>query len=77
MTGGQASDSETFGSRVRRLREDTGLTHSELGSLMCVHGQAVRYWESNRSHPRFTEYGKLADVLHTTVGYLLTGRAGG
>jgi transcriptional regulator with XRE-family HTH domain len=65
---------ETFGDRLKNCRIKKDLTQSELAGLM---GKAKYFtilnWELGKSEPSILEIKLLAQVLDTTVGYLVAG----
>lgn len=66
---------ETIGQRIRRLRDDTGLTQRELGHLLghpWTHHR-VTQWETDRNRPRVDDIPAVAAALHCSADYLLTG----
>lgn len=71
--GGQPTVSESVGQRIRRLRVEHGMTQRELAAAVgCGHNH-VSWWECNRQPPgpRFTR--RLAAVLNTTMGDIISG----
>lgn len=62
-----------FAQRVKRLREDRGLTQEELAASLGLTRPAVGRWESGRSKPRLDKLDQLAALLGTSAYYLLNG----
>ena len=61
------------GNLISKLREEKGLSQSELGSLLGVTNKAVSRWENGRGYPDTSLLLKLSDVLGITVDELLKG----
>jgi transcriptional regulator with XRE-family HTH domain len=51
------------GERIRRLREDAGLSRAELGRRIGVSGAAVGQWEKQANGVRPSNVEKVAEVL--------------
>ena len=64
----------TIGRRIAMLRKARGLTQEELAQRLDVSSQAVSKWENDVSCPDIAALPKLADVLHTTTDYILSGK---
>lgn len=61
------------GNLISKLREEKGLSQSELGSYIEVTNKAVSRWENGRGYPDTSILLKLAEVLEITVDELLKG----
>lgn len=61
----------TFGSRLKRLREDKGLTQEQLGKVLNVKKAAVSKYENENTSPDNATLCRLADFFSVTVDYLL------
>ena len=65
----------TFAEKIRELRNDKGLSQTELGKQVGVTLRTVRGWEIEGHFPRdHALYEKLAKVLGCEVSYLMTDR---
>ena len=64
----------TIGRRISQLRKEQGLTQEELAQSLDVSSQAVSKWENDVSCPDISLLPKLADTLHTTTDYILSGK---
>lgn len=64
----------TIGRRIAQLRKEQGMTQEELAQKLDVSSQAVSKWENDVSCPDISLLTQLADVLHTTTDYLLSGK---
>jgi transcriptional regulator with XRE-family HTH domain len=65
----------TIGRRIAQLRKEQGLTQEELAQKMDVSSQAVSKWENDVSCPDISLLPQLADTLHTTTDYILSGKS--
>lgn len=61
------------GNLISKLREEKGISQSELGCLLGVTNKAVSRWENGRGYPDTSLLIKLSDVLGITVDELLKG----
>jgi len=62
---------DTFGQRLKLLRNEKQLTGSELGKLLNVTKVAVSKWETNDRFPDKDVLIKLADTFDVTIDWLL------
>ena len=63
----------TFAEMIRELRNDKGISQTELGKAVGVTLRTVRGWEIEGRYPRNRDlYEKLAEVLGCDVAYLMT-----
>lgn len=62
---------DTFGFFLRDLREQNGLSQSQLGRLAGVSDKAVSKWENDTARPQSRLLYRLASVLGVTVDELL------
>lgn len=62
-----------IGNQIALLRKAKGLTQSELGERLHVTYQAVSKWECGESLPDISLLVDLANILQTSVDYLLMG----
>mgnify|MGYP001623148347 FL=1 len=67
MGNGQVFD---FGLRLRKLREEKGLSQEELGKRIGVSKGSIYRYESNVQVPSLDTAKKLAKVLGTTLDHL-------
>ena len=61
------------GATIRRLREDSGMTQSDLAARLCVSDKAVSKWETGRGLPDITLIEPLAAALGISVIELFSG----
>lgn len=61
------------GNQIAELRKAKGITQNELGERLGVSFQAVSKWERGETLPDTAILPDLANVLETTVDYILLG----
>lgn len=66
-------DMKLVGNQISMLRKQKGLTQNELGERLGISFQAVSKWERGETLPDTAILLDLAEVLETTVDYILTG----
>ena len=66
-------DLSTIGYQIQSLRKSKGYTQNQLGDLVGVSFQAVSKWERGETLPDIATFVTLAEVLDTTIDYLLHG----
>lgn len=66
-------DIKKVGYQIAELRKNKGLTQSDLGDRFGVSFQAVSKWERGETLPDTAIPVPLAEVLETTVDFILTG----
>lgn len=64
---------EKVGLQISELRKNKGLTQNDLGERLGVSFQAVSKWERGETLPDTAILPDLANVLETTVDYILSG----
>ena len=62
---------ETFGNRIRRLREEKNLKQEQVASVLRVNRKAVSHYENDIREPSFEILLKMADLYHVRTDYLL------
>jgi len=72
----QADDSEGFGSRIKRLRKESGLSMVDFANRFDVTKPTLWKWETERARPRQAVLRKLADHFGMSEQELLFGRQG-
>ena len=61
-----------FGDKLRKLREDAGMTQVELGQLIGVSERVLGYYESNDRFPKKQEtLQKISEVFHVSIDSLI------
>lgn len=62
----------TLGTRIKECRRKAGLSQEKVAELVGVSRQAVTKWEADQSAPNTDNLFKLAEILGTTVDFLIT-----
>lgn len=63
------------GAIIRKLREEKGMTQSELAGKLFVSDKTVSKWESGKGYPDISLLESIASVLCVSVTELLCGKA--
>lgn len=61
----------TLGERIKATRKDYKLTQKELAKILGIDHTTISKWESDIYEPDTDMLNKLADLLDTSVDYLL------
>lgn len=69
-----AGPHEMLGERIRRLREQIGISQRELARRAGVHEGDCSRWESQQNAVMFDVLPNLAKALEVSIDYLVTGR---
>ena len=64
---------QAIGKRIALLRQEKGLTQTELGNMIHQRREVVSYWENGSRDIKSGDIVLLADVLDTTCDYILRG----
>ncbi|WP_287497964.1 XRE family transcriptional regulator [Pandoraea sp. CB10b_02] len=59
--------------RIKALREKLSISMETLASTVGVSWQTVQQWENGKTAPQRKRLQAVADALHTTVDFLMTG----
>ena len=62
---------ESFQDRLRKAREDKGLSQTDLANRTGFQPSAISHFETARRAPSFENLKKLADALNVTIDFLL------
>lgn len=62
---------KVFGERLAELRREKHVTQKQLGEFLCVSGNTVHAWESDKQEPSLTALVALADYFDISLDYLL------
>lgn len=65
---------ETFAERLERLLKDSHITQASLADALGMRRATISDWKKNGSYPSADVAVKIADILGTTVEYLVAGR---
>ena len=60
-----------FGSILKKLRNEKGLTQTDIGKITHKGDSTVRMWELRNSEPDYETIIKIADYFNVTIDYLL------
>lgn len=63
--------SEKFQDRLRKARQDKGMSQSELAERAGFQPSAISHFETGTRAPSFDNLRKLADALGVSIDYLL------
>lgn len=67
---------ETVGARIRALRLAANMTQDEFAAKLNVSRSAIAQWETDRAGQIRENMEKIAKVLNTSLGYLVSGETG-
>ncbi len=59
-----------IGKNIRRLRQEKGITQTELAQKLGVTCQAVSKWETSVNFPDIALVPRIAELLGVTIGEL-------
>lgn len=62
---------ETIGSRITRLREQSGMSQADLARRMNISRASVQSWECGVNYPSTDNLISLAKIFHVSTDYLL------
>jgi len=60
-----------LGKRLKKLREEKGLSQIELGKILNIANSTLSMYESNSRQPDYNTLQKLANFFGVTTDYLL------
>lgn len=66
-----SSDNSKFKDRLRKIREDKGLSQAQLAEKAGLQPSAVSHFEAGRRSPSFDNLRALSDALEVTTDHLL------
>ena len=67
---------DTFGTRLRKIRIEKGLSQNELAEKIGCTQTVIDGWEKDKKEPRISELKKLCECLWVSANYLI-GRTDG
>lgn len=73
----QSPDLDTFGGRLSRARDASGLSVKDLAWRLSVKMATVKAWESDRSQPSSHRLSNLTGLLGVSISWLLHGAGAG
>ena len=62
---------ETFGDRIRRLREEKCFKQVQVAEILGVNRKAISHYENNLREPSYEILIRMADLYHVRIDYLL------
>lgn len=62
---------ETFGDRIKRLRENKKLKQEQVALALRVNRKAISHYENNLREPSFETLIKMAELYRVSTDYLL------
>ncbi len=62
---------ETFGDRIRRLREEKQLKQIQVADILGVNRKAISHYENNIREPSYEILIGMAELYHVRTDYLL------
>lgn len=60
----------SLGERIRKAREDQGLSQSQFASLLGVDRKTVSNWEGQRNQPRYGDLMLISSVTDVSLEWL-------
>lgn len=57
----------TIGERIKKIRQEKGLSQKELGEKLGVSQQMIGQWEAGKANPKIETKRKIADALECQV----------
>ncbi len=60
-----------FSGRLRELRQEKGLTQSQVAKIVNMSKMAISHWESGHSEPSISQLIDLSEFFGVTVDYLV------
>lgn len=62
-----------FGARLRKLREDSGVSQSSLGESLSLNKSTISLYEAGKREPSQATLQKIAEYFGVSVDYLVRG----
>lgn len=66
-------ETDTFGGRLTRAREASGLTPAQLARRLAIKITTLQKWESDRSQPRANHLTMISGILGVSLSWLMHG----
>ncbi len=63
----------SFGERLKKVRQEKGLSQSELGKMVDIHYTQIGRYESKGAKPSSEVLSKIANALGVTSDFLISG----
>lgn len=65
---------KNIGDRIKELREEKGITQSELGSILGISGKTISNYEKSDRQPSLELISKISDFFQVSTDYLINGK---
>lgn len=62
-----------FGTIIKKLRENAGISQEELGKIIGVSDKTISSWEINRTEPKMEIVQKISEYFNVSTDYLIKG----
>ena len=59
-----------FGDRLKKLRQECGLSENELSKQVHISQSVISHWEAGQKIPRLDSLIKLAEFFKCSIDYL-------
>ena len=73
----QSQLTETVIERLRRLRNECGMSRREVADRVFRTHHVIQAWEMGRTKPTFDVLDRLAQTYNRSIDYIVTGRESG
>lgn len=60
----------SLGERIRKAREDLGLSQQAFADLLGINRKTLNNWEGGRNHPRYGDLMLIASVADVSLEWL-------
>ncbi len=60
-----------LGDKIKKLREQDGISRQKLGDIVGVHRNSILNWENNKSEPDYSQLKTIAEFFSVSMDYLL------
>lgn len=60
-----------LGNKLKYLREQDGLSQSQLGKILDVRTSTISNWENDRGEPSYKKLKEIAEYFSVSIDYLL------
>ena len=61
----------TFGNKLKQLRQENNLTQKELAEKLCVTIPTLSHWECGYQEPSIKDIDAICDLFDISADYLL------
>ena len=62
---------EVFGTRLKELRQEKGLTQEKLGKILMVNKSSISRYEKNEQIPEINTLHRISEIFNVSLDYLL------